>query len=238
MPSSRVRKAIKSGEPHEHHASSGFCWSATYPDRAAALGQRKPKVIVASEGFDDLYIPVPVARKLESADSQEPQSHAELMYMIRELGDTCAWERLVDMVSRREYSSKEAEDKLVRDGFTRDCARRAIEKAITLRIINDERFAGSFIRMKLSAGWGLVRIERELAHRGVTLSDVAGWPEEFLDDESPEDRALELLERRRIPEKNPYQKLVRFLCSKGYPISVCTSVVSDYLSRAREDGAF
>ncbi|MDY3291697.1 MAG: hypothetical protein SOX20_02060, partial [Parolsenella sp.] len=71
-----------------------------------------------------------------------------------------------------------------------------------------------------------------------TLSDVAGWPEEFLDDESPEDRALELLERKRIPEKNPYQKLVRFLCSKGYPISVCTSVVSDYLSRAREDGAF
>ena len=58
-------------------------------------------VIVASEGFDDLYIPVPVARKLESADSQEPQSLAELMYMIRELGDTCAWERLVDMVSRR-----------------------------------------------------------------------------------------------------------------------------------------
>ena len=197
MPSSRVRKAIRPGEPHEHHASSGFCWSATYPDRAAALGQRKPKVVVASEGFDNIYIPVPVARKLESSDSQEPQSHAELMYIIRELGYSCAWERLVDMVSRREYSSKEAEDKLVRDGYTRDCARRAIEKAVTLRVIDDERFAGSFIRMKLSAGWGLVRIERELAHRGVTLSYVVGWPEEFLDDESPEKRALELLRSRK-----------------------------------------
>ena len=90
--------------------------------------------------------------------------------------------------------------------------------------------------MKLACGWGPVRLERELARRGIVLEEVAGWPEEFLEGDDVSDRAAQLLATKRIPEKNAYPKLVRFLASRGYPLSVCKDAVSRRLSGVGEDG--
>ncbi len=235
MPRRNQRKRNGQEGAHEHVAPSGFSWTLTYPERGSAIGQRKPLAIVEVDGHEPLHIPVPVARKLEASEEGEPESRAELLYRVRKAAEACAWQRVIDMASRREYSSKEATDKLRFDGYSSACAESVVAKAQEKRIINDSRFAESFVRMKLASGWGPVRLERELSQRGVELRDVPGWPDEFLGQDSVEDRARELLATKRIPEKNAYEKLVRFLATRGYPLSVAKSVVLDKLKQTDDD---
>lgn len=236
MPSSRRSGAAGPRVPWAHEAPSGFSYEIALPERAAAaLGARKPLARVTPAGAESVMVPVAVARALHASDAPEPASRAELLFRIRETAYACAWARVVDMVSRREYSSQEATDRLRRDGYTSECAERAVSRARELRVINDARFAESFVRAKASAGWGPVRIERELSRRGVEASDVPGWPEEFFgagDDVLA--RATEAIASRRVPEKNAYAKLVRFLVSRGYPLSVAKDAVAARL--AEEDG--
>ena len=73
---------------------------------------------------------------------------------------------------------------------------------------------------------GRVRIERELSRRGIEASDVPGWPELYLSEESEEEDCLRARwPRRRITgEKNDYEKIVRFLSSRGYPLGLATRI--------------
>ncbi len=233
MVSSRRRKPREPEQPHEYCAASGFSWTIEYPERGAALGYKKPLAKITLPDHDPVFVPVAVARSLESQE-HEPQCAAELFYDIKERSTACAWSRLIDMVSRREHSSKEIASKLRNEGYSATAADSAVEKGVELRLVNDARFAESFIRMKLACGWGPVRLERELANRGIALREVSGWPEDFLEDDDVQERAMRLLSSKRIPEKNAYPKLVRFLASRGYPLSVCKEAVSRRLSDEEE----
>lgn len=215
----------------EHACGSGFAWSLVFPERQrSALGERKPLAQALCYGYEPYYLPVTVARKLEKSlekgEMSEPESHAELVYLLGELCQKCAMQRVVDMVSRREYSHKEAQMRLVMDGYTKACAEKVLSRACELKIINDHRFTESFIRSKVYAGWGPVRIEQELSRRGVDTSNVEGWPEAYYEDESFAQSAYKLIEFKTIPSKNPYQKLVRFLVSRGYSLAVAKEAVS------------
>lgn len=222
--------------PFERVAANGFTWTLSLPQRpSAAMGARKPLATIALADGEVLHVPVPVAHMLVSDDAKVPESRAELMWQVRETAEKVAWSRVVDMVSRREYSSEEARSRLVRDGFSTSCAERVVTRAQELRIINDARFAEAFVRSKLSQGWGPVRIERELSRRGVEAADVEGWPDAFLEETGEGDvleRARAAVAKRRVPEKNPYPKLVRYLVSRGYPVGIATSVAKERIDSA------
>lgn len=188
---------------------------------------------------DALGVPVAVARALESSveESGEPSSRAELLWRIRESADACAWARVVDMASRREYSTKEACDRLRRDGYASACVERVVARAVESRVIDDARFADAFVRGRLAQGWGPVRVERELALRGVEASEVPGWPDGYFAADgggSVMERARTVLARRPVPERNAYPKLLRFLVSRGFPSAVARDVVVERLDAERE----
>ena len=54
--------------------------------------------------------------------------------------------------------------------------------------------------------------------------------QEFLSAEDERERALSLAARRRLTGKNDYQKLVRFLCARGFAVSLSTSVAREVLA--------
>lgn len=196
---------------------------------------------IAREAAEDgtvetVLVPVAVARALDSSDEPEPTCRAELLYRVRETADACAWAKLVDLASRREHASEEVRQRLVRDGYSRTCAERVVERGIASHIVSDKRFVDSFVRMKLASGWGPVRIERELSRRGIDTSELEGWPEAFLGESSPLERARELLARKRVPDKNAFPKLMRFLVSRGYQVSVAREAVSARLSEEADEG--
>lgn len=215
----------------EHSSQTGFSWTLKMPDRtASSLSGRKPTAIISCDGYDDLHIPVAVAKALDADDAPESKSHAELLYNIRETSDKLAYQKVIDLVSRREYSSVEAQDKLRLYGYSSACAERVVARAQEARIINDARFTESFIRSKVYAGWGPVRISRELSARGVDSSELEGWPDAYYEGTTIAERAAELLATKSIPPKNAYAKLVRFLVTRGYPMSIAKDAVAERLN--------
>ena len=217
-------------------------WEVRLPERTSApLGARRPSaqvvIIVAPDDEETVKVPVPVAKSLLARKDEGGllvRSRADLMHEIRGLEETCAMERLAGMIDRRDYSCKEASDKLRLDGFSSSAIDGALRRALESGMLDDARFAGAFMRSKLQAGWGIRRIEQSLYQRGIDAGEVEGWPEAFLDGESEFDRALDAASRRRVPDKNAFPKIVRFLMGRGFSAGVASDVARTIIERQRE----
>ena len=232
MPSRRGARRV----PVEHVGRNGFSWHVRLPEQTnAPMDSRKPRATVEiPDGTWVRSIPVAAARRLDAAIEEEPTCTAELSELVASTCDSCARRRVADMVARREYAALEAARKLMDDGYTRECSSRAVEWARQHRLIDDRRFADSFVRAKLGMGWGALRIERELAHKGVAADELPGWPEDYLGEDDEPSRAVELLERRRVPERNALPKFMRFLCSRGYSTRVARQAAAQVLDGPSE----
>jgi regulatory protein len=136
----------------------------------------------------------------------------------------CAASRIERLVDKRDYSATELDDKLLHDGYSASVRDEAIGRAIGAGLVDDRRFGAAYVRTKLSSGWGVARIERELKRRGVCLEELPGWPQDFLDDETEDERAYRIASTRRLSQKNPFEKLVRFLCGRGFSMGCAMRV--------------
>ena len=234
------RGAARSVEPRTFEGD-GVTWTVTLPDRErAGLGTRKPRaqVVVRAGGHEQsLSCPLAVARQLikEGVPAPAPSSVSGYLEFQDRVATACAAARLRGLVDRRDYSRLEAERKLKDDGYWPPVIEDVLSRACAGRLLDDRRFADTFIRFKVSAGWGPVRIGRELARRGIELSEVPGWPEEFVEEDDG-DRAWALVERRTVPAKNPYEKTVRFLVSRGFGYDVAKRCAARLMDRLREEG--
>lgn len=220
-----------------------LAWEVTLPGKRAAQSfGPKPRgtlVIDTDEGTEYLKVPKPVAtllNKKRNADEIHPSSRAELLYLVGELSKSCARTRIERLINSREYSCSEVADKLYQDGYSKRVVEHCITRAKHAGLLSDARFADSFIRSKVYAGWGMARISRELLRRGIDVSELPGWPYEYLDPEDEYDRALELVRNKHVSGPNAYQKLVRFLCGRGYALGVSTRAAQHVL--AQEESGF
>lgn len=219
-----------------------FSWDVEPPGRKAVLGNARPKgqLHISSEAGGEEAIPIPasLARRLASRKKSGklwPESRSELLYDVGELAQAVAWERLCDLLNRRDYSSKEAALKLRNDGFSTRVTQSCVERAVTGGLINDARFADVFVRSKVGAGWGARRISSELARRGIDASSLPGWPYQYLDPEDERSRALEVARRKSVRGSNQVQKMARFLVSRGYAPSVSLDVAHEVIGERAED---
>lgn len=204
-------------------------WDVELPDeRPSNSWGMRPRGTVciqsASHGDERISVPLRVARLLAAklkAHEIDPASRAELLFTVRELERSCARTRIDRLIDRREYSCQEVRTKLRQDGYPADLIEECLARACEVGLISDERFADIFISSRLGAGWGMARIQRELAAKGVEVEDLKGWPYDYLDPEDELSRATELA-RRRVGGSCTYQKLVRHLCGKGFTLGVST----------------
>lgn len=202
---------------------------------ASSLGRLKPKGrVVLRSGSSTEYrsVPVSVARallKLQESDDLHAPTSAAFFQTLSQVYEDCAWKRLVGLIDIRDYSSKEALEKLRLDGFPEDVRQAAVERAKGCYLIDDMRYGEFFIRGKINSGWGRERIQRELEARGIQPQSIPGWPDEFFSDEADYERAYAIASRKHLTGKNDFQKLMRLLASKGYPASFAYRVVHDVL---------
>lgn len=217
-------------------------WEVVLPDkRATSTFGPKPRaqvVIHAADGSNEqINVPVAVGRIIASkqkADEIHPGSRAELLYVIGETSISCARARIERLIDRREYSSSEVRSKLRMDGYSSRVVDDCVARACRVGLISDVRYADSFIRSKIYAGWGMQRIERELKARGIDIGEVPGWPYEYLDPEDELRRAMELASTRCVSGPRAYVKLVRYLCTRGFSTSVASRAAGQVLA-SRDD---
>ena len=206
-----------------------FSWYVILPERKPGFGAGHAKASLAmcagEAGTEYISVPVFVARTLGKAKKTgeaDPHDRAALLRLVEETSTRCAQQRVVKLLERRDYSAKEVYEKLVQDGFRASLAQQAVRDAKTKKIINDIRYAESFVRSKVSAGWGMRRITHELDRRGVNVRELEGWPYDYLDPEDEYGRAMEVASRKRVSEPNAYAKLVRFLAHRGFSYDVAS----------------
>lgn len=220
----------------------GVDWEVEPPargSRAGAWGRPRATLRVSSEagGDEELRVPVSVGRRLESERSSgapSPRSRAELLHYVRELSRSCGRARVEELVGRRDWSAAELARRLVEEGWTSAVADELVARARECGLVDDARFGGAFARAKVAAGWGRLRIERELSRRGIDAASIEGWPEEFVGEGGELARARELASRRRLTGRNDYQKIVRFLCGRGFAAGVASEAARDALREAGE----
>lgn len=219
--------------------SGGFSWDVELPERTRrAMGAPKPKAtLVYGEERRRLPVALSLGRALlrERGAAFDPQSAGELLDAVYEREAALAWEWLVAALNRRDLTCDEARERLRREGYGPRSVDSAVERAVANRFIDDLRYADTFASQRKAMGWGRVRIERELARRGVRVADVEGWSEEHFDREDEAERARAVLARRRIPERNPFEKLVRFLVGRGFDYAVAKAAAAERIDGDGED---
>ena len=138
-----------------------------------------------------------------------------------------AFIRLQDLCSYSEYSACKMRTRLVREEFSQDAASEAVDYAVALNLINDQRYAEALISTRLRAGKGQVAIERDLRSHEIDPSTVPGGPEVYWEQwGTEEDRAWEDVARHPSHSKNPSASSYRRLLSRGFSPSVAHRVVS------------
>lgn len=218
-----------------------FSWDVELPERgSASLGGRRPLATLAicseSHGQERIPIPKAVGRRLVSlleSDGDQPSGRSELLYCVRVISLELARSKAEELLNRRDYSSSELAAKLREAGYHPSVADEVVARFVEVGLLDDRRFAELFARSKAAAGWGRIKIERELACRGVDATQLEGWPSGYLEEDEPE-TAFALASRRRLSGKNDFQKLVRFLCGRGFPMGVAMDAAKRVLAEAEE----
>ena len=218
-----------------------FGWDVELPERgSASLGGRRPLatlvVTSSTHGQERISVPKAVGRRLASladSDGEQPESRAELLYRVRSMSLELARSKAEDLLNRRDYSSSELAAKLREAGYHPSVADEVVARFVEVGLLDDGRFAELFARSKAAAGWGRIKIERELARRGVDATQLEGWPSGYLEEDESE-TAFALASRRRLSGKNDFQKLVRFLCGRGFPMGVARDAAKRVLAEAEE----
>ena len=218
-----------------------FSWDVELPERgSASLGGRRPLATLAicseSHGQERIPIPKAVGRRLVSlleSDGDQPSGRSELLYRVRVISLELARSKAEELLNRRDYSSSELAAKLREAGYHPSVADEVVARFVEVGLLDDKRFAELFARSKAAAGWGRIKIERELTRRGVDATQLEGWPSGYLEEDESE-TAFALASRRRLSGKNDFQKLVRFLCGRGFPMGVAMDAAKRVLAEAEE----
>lgn len=218
------------------HSIDGVSWNVELPNRSnERFGSSRPRAIVhilGPEGEEQWFVPASVGKLMASlrkdcGDSID--SRAKLAYEVKRASMSAGKKRIETLLNGRDYSTKELLDKLKDDGFSSAVSTQLVDDAVASNLVNNTRFAEVYVRSKRYAGWGRLRIERELSRKGIETRELPGWPESYFEDDDEKSRALELASRRRLTGKNDFQKIVRFLCGKGYSMSVSMDVARQIL---------
>lgn len=128
----------------------------------------------------------------------------------------------IRLLSRREHSIREIEDKLTSKGFDVSVVQMVIDKLVDQGYLSQTRFARSFLSMRISQGKGPLLIHQEMSYRGVTKELIEEVEVELGVDWL--EQASEVIRRKckgAVPgDFREKSKLVRHLASRGFSLSV------------------
>jgi regulatory protein len=124
----------------------------------------------------------------------------------------------MDLLSRREHSRKQLFDKLAQRGFDEQEIVSALAQLESENLLNDKRFAESYLNYRIQKGFGPLRIRHELGDKGIAPELIE------IEMEKCADLWGELIQQQRekkfgalIPQDyKEKMKQARFLQNRGF----------------------
>ncbi len=136
-----------------------------------------------------------------------------------------AKERALLLLGYRERSVSELARKLAETGYPPAVVREVVDRYADVELVDDARFAGSWARTRLGAGYGPRRVARELAEKGVDEAVAQAAIADALDGRSEVELARAALRGRTAHDRAGRERLVRRLCSRGFELRTALTAV-------------
>ena len=123
----------------------------------------------------------------------------------------------IGYLSIREHASDELRQKLVKKGFVASVIDKVVIQLQADNLLSDERFVESYVRIRISKGFGPLRIQQELRERGISDELLNGRDEAWV-------TRARLARQKRFGEELPQgqrdlAKQIRFLQYRGFTSS-------------------
>jgi regulatory protein len=138
----------------------------------------------------------------------------------------------LDLVALRDRTEFEIRKKMAEKKFPEEEIIKTIDWLKDKRFIDDERFVDNYIKAQCSAGRnGCYKIKFKLNSLGINKELIEKYFSE-VDSDDEKGRARELADRWIIKNENKdkkYEKLGRFLISRGFGIEVVQSTLGEVL---------
>ncbi|WP_324672547.1 regulatory protein RecX [Hymenobacter sp. GOD-10R] len=151
-----------------------------------------------------------------------------------------ALQKIASFCAYQDRTQKEVEEKLRSYGLDEDEAGEIIIRLSREKLLDEERYAKSFVRGKYRLKkWGRRRIVQDLKFKGISEYCIKQGLKEIDGDEYYQN-LLDVLEKkdRQEKEKNPRarrQKLQLFLTAKGYEADLIKIALDDLGKPPEED---
>ncbi len=144
-----------------------------------------------------------------------------------------ALSRLQNLCSTQEKCSGDVREKLRQWSINSEDQEIIIRKLVKDKFVDDNRFAGFFVRDKQKINkWGREKIRYALIHKGLN-KEIIDEALLSLPVENFEDSLRELLQRksRELSKYEPYEKknrLIRFAVQRGFDYDLIFRLVANY----------
>lgn len=139
---------------------------------------------------------------------------------VEELSPVRLRAKALDLLSRRDHSEKELEDKLRSRGGKEDDVAQLLVSLRDIGLLDDRRYARSFLLFRSGKAWGRQRFRQELLARGLTPELVDEALREAGEDDGFDPSAkLESLVGRELTRGREPQKVIASLLRRGFAYS-------------------
>lgn len=156
-----------------------------------------------------------VVRQLGLEDGDEAQ-WGEVLDEIEAIEYECAKERGFRLLGYRERSDGEVRSRLSNDGYPAEVVGRVSERFRELDLVDDSRFARLWARQRIAAGYGTVRIMRELGQKGIDAEVATEAIREAAGDATQVERATAVLGGKSVDTQKDRQKAIGRLVRRGF----------------------
>ena len=199
---------------------------------------RKDKIHISVDGEYTMTVDAVFWYSLGIPNKSEIDEE-ELAELKRSVNSRRAYNKAIDLISRREHSRKELITKLSQRGYA-DVAEETADKLEERGYLDDERFAGMFAdELKNRRGFGKRRISQELYLKGIDRDIIANILKNL--DEDPTEDIIGILKRKYTrcleDEKNTnraFNGLIR-LGYSGYDIKNAMREYADRIEECSEE---
>lgn len=189
---------------------------------AAGPGSRARR-LTFSDGWEPRLTAASVVKEL-GLEAGDQVARDELLASLDELEPTHARERALRMLGYRDRTEHELVRALKDDGYPEAVARAVVDRFVEVELVNDARFASSWVASRTASGLGRRRIARELREKGVDDA-VAHEALTAIADHDEVDRARRALRGRTPETRAERDKLLRRLITRGFDMSIALAAL-------------
>jgi regulatory protein len=196
---------------------------------------RKARRLCFDDGTAPRLTSAPVVKRLGLVEGAELDV-ATLDRQLRAEEPSAARDRALALLRYRERSVAELHRSLREGGYPEAVAAATVARFVELGLVDDERFAGMWVRSRVASRVGRRRIARELHDKGVAQDTAEAALALYAGHDSDEaSRARAAIAGRTASTRKERDRLIRRLVAQGYDLSIAVGTVSEVSGEGLDD---